>query len=732
MPSGLNLSQYHMCPLANQNCNAYSRFFVINSENNTLKNTSPILIHKSIVAFVGETKSIKKLNNGSLLIEVTNSKQAENIKKLKRIRNIEVTVTPHRTLNYSKGVISESEFQRDLEDLLDCLQDQKVISVRRITIKKNGQNFPTKHLILTFKTPVLPKSVKIAYINCNVKRYIPNPLRCFKCHRFGHTLTACRSKQNCARCSLPDHDSNNCSSTTPKCYNCTGEHPAYFKSCPRYKHKKEIQTVKITKNISFPEARKIVNDRNPHPGLSYSAALQPTPMSDKKANPPAENDSIVVKKSDWLALLAIKKSWEEISSNSQNLNHQTISSVVQPTVANPTVRNIEPQTNTPTNSCIANASDLTLTNSDTPLSNNSSSPVKKITKQSRENKKQEKKSNEWVKKTAAVHFCRKRSLHFDPEIKLNDEIIPFVNDIRFLGITFDRKLTFLLHIKLLRKKCEKSLNILKVLSTTTWGADRNSMIKIYKATVLSKIDYGCEIYGSARKSVLQKLDPVHHTDLRLCSGAFRTSPVQSLYVDCSKPSLTFRRNILSLKYYFRIESNTCHPFHNFKLRLFLVRLQEARKSFIPVFFTRVYDILLDLNLLYLQVTPHPKNNFPPWRIPVVQYLNPFQSFTKSDTADIIYHRIFNEHRQKYNDFIPIYTDGSKLTDHVSFAVIFPDATFSFKLHTICSVFTAEITAVLYMLWKKYVTGVTIPLDDCSATSLAEYICHDIHQLDDGH
>ncbi|GBM97133.1 putative RNA-directed DNA polymerase from transposon BS [Araneus ventricosus] len=300
-------------------------------------------------------------------------------------------------------------------------------------------------------------------------------------------------------------------------------------------------------------------------------------------------------------------------------------------------------------------------------------------------------------KTAAVHFCRKRSLHFDPEIKLNDEIIPFVNDIRFLGITFDRKLTFLPHIKLLRKKCEKSLNILKVLSTTTWGADRNSMIKIYKATVLSKIDYGCEIYGSARKSVLQKLDPVHHTALRLCSGAFRTSPVQSLYVDCSEPSLTFRRNILSLKYYFRIKSNTCHPFHNFKLRLFLVRLQEARKSFIPVFFTRVYDILLDLNLLYLQVTPHPKNNFPPWRILVVQSLNPFQSFTKSDTADIIYHRIFNEHRQKYNDFIPIYTDGSKSADHVSFAVIFPDATFSFKLHTICSVFTAEITAVLYAL-----------------------------------
>ena len=39
------------------------------------------------------------------------------------------------------------------------------------------------------------------------------------------------------------------------------------------------------------------------------------------------------------------------------------------------------------------------------------------------------------------------------------------------------------------------------------------------------------MYGSARKSYLQKLDPIHNQGLRLCIGAFRTSPVESLYVD---------------------------------------------------------------------------------------------------------------------------------------------------------------------------------------------------------
>ncbi|GBN66475.1 hypothetical protein AVEN_156343-1, partial [Araneus ventricosus] len=304
-----------------------------------------------------------------------------------------------------------------------------------------------------------------------------------------------------------------------------------------------------------------------------------------------------------------------------------------------------------------------------------------------------------ISKTAGVHFCRKRNLHLDPEIKLYGEDIKFVNEIRFLGIIFDKKLSFLPHVKQLRKKCESALNILKVLSTTTWGADRLSMLKIYNATVLSKLEYGCTIYGSARKSVLQKLDPVHHTALRLCSGAFRTSPVKSLYVECCEPALELKRQMLSLHYYFKIQSNSNHPFHDFKLRPFLIRLQNARKSFIPVFFTRVQDILNDLNLLHLHVTPEPKSNFPPWGIPVVQFLNPFKTFIKSDTAGIIYQQIFIEHRQEYNDFIAIYTDGSKSSDHVSFAVIFPNTTFSFKLHPSCSVFTAEIAAVLLALEK---------------------------------
>ncbi|GFV77802.1 uncharacterized protein TNCV_4673961 [Trichonephila clavipes] len=90
------------------------------------------------------------------------------------------------------------------------MRDQKVCAVRRITIRKDGQVLNTKHLILTFSTPDLPQFVKMAYLRCPVREYIPNPLRCFNCQRYGHSKNVCRGQPTCPRCGEVGHDSNDC------------------------------------------------------------------------------------------------------------------------------------------------------------------------------------------------------------------------------------------------------------------------------------------------------------------------------------------------------------------------------------------------------------------------------------------------------------------------------------------------------------------------------------------
>ena len=87
-----------------------------------------------------------------------------------------------------------------------------------------------------------------------------------------------------------------------------------------------------------------------------------------------------------------------------------------------------------------------------------------------------------------------------------------------------------------------------------WGADRKVLLRLYRALIRSKLDYGSFTYGSARASYIKTLDPIHNQGLRLCLGAFRTSPMESLYVEANEESLYRRRDRLSLQYALRLKS----------------------------------------------------------------------------------------------------------------------------------------------------------------------------------
>ena len=73
-------------------------------------------------------------------------------------------------------------------------------------------------------------------------------------------------------------------------------------------------------------------------------------------------------------------------------------------------------------------------------------------------------------KTVAVHFCKKRKHHPDPDLYLDrTKRIPVRDEANFLGVIFDKKLSFLPHIKNLKKKAQNALNILKTISSMEWG-----------------------------------------------------------------------------------------------------------------------------------------------------------------------------------------------------------------------------------------------------------------------
>ncbi|GFT03140.1 putative RNA-directed DNA polymerase from transposon BS [Trichonephila clavipes] len=234
------------------------RFLLIPLQNVEMSKKSPFAIHKALIGIGGEPKTVKRLRSGDILIETHTALQTKSFLLAHTFLDSPVTICPHKSLNTSRGVISESDLLSTPEsEILEGFSDQGVIQVRRITIKKDATIIPTKHLILTFNRPKLPHAIKAGYLNCKIRPYVPNPLRCFKCQRFGHSQTSCRGQLTCSRCASVGHSSTDCT-LEPKCINCAQSHPSDSKICPKWNLEKQIQEIKANKNISYPDARKLI------------------------------------------------------------------------------------------------------------------------------------------------------------------------------------------------------------------------------------------------------------------------------------------------------------------------------------------------------------------------------------------------------------------------------------------------------------------------------------------
>ena len=128
----------------------------------------------------------------------------------------------------------------------------------------------------------------------------------------------------------------------------------------------------------------------------------------------------------------------------------------------------------------------------------------------------------------------------------NNEI-QFKDTVRFLGLIFDTHLNWKAHIANTKAKCNSALNLMLKLSHTTWGARRQTLLMLYKALVLSRIDYGSPIYGSASPNTLKSLNSIQTKGLRLCSGAFKSSPNSSVVCESGELPLSLHRDLVTIK-----------------------------------------------------------------------------------------------------------------------------------------------------------------------------------------
>ena len=299
----------------------FARYLIIESKNKEkpVTSLSPFVIEKQIESMIGTAKSVKKLKNGTLLVETTRKTQTENLKKQTSFFGVPVEVTEHQSLNSSKGIIRNPILRAETEEnILEYLKPQGVTHVKRFTIRKNNERINTNTLLLTFNSVVTPKTLKIFYQIIQVELYVPNPLRCFNCQKFGHHEKNCPADLGsvCEKCGTGNHDhlASQCKKPA-KCVNCGENHMSRSSDCDVWKKEKEVMKIKVTQRLTYLEARKIYDQQKPEFTFSKVVSSMPKKPETKTSTTQYNVKDSEITESSKVIISRIHKQIQNIQNN---------------------------------------------------------------------------------------------------------------------------------------------------------------------------------------------------------------------------------------------------------------------------------------------------------------------------------------------------------------------------------------------------------------------------------
>jgi hypothetical protein len=119
------------------------------------------------------------------------------------------------------------------------------------------------------------------------------------------------------------------------------------------------------------------------------------------------------------------------------------------------------------------------------------------------------------------------------DILLNGRNIPFVNSVKYLGVTVDRRMTWRLHIE---KTEAKALGTYMRTYSLLKSKHLNAHIKLimYRALIRSIMTYACPTCEFAADTHLMKLQRLQNRVLPAIGNLDRRTPVRDLHLACKR------------------------------------------------------------------------------------------------------------------------------------------------------------------------------------------------------
>ena len=116
-----------------------------------------------------------------------------------------------------------------------------------------------------------------------------------------------------------------------------------------------------------------------------------------------------------------------------------------------------------------------------------------------------------------------------PTLTVNGQALRCTDTPKFLGVTFDRRMTYRAHTEIVAKRMTARLQQLRRLAGRSWGCNARDLRAVYLAYIRSVADYcGACYLPAAAESTVQRLEVIQRQAARVITGCVASTPIAAL------------------------------------------------------------------------------------------------------------------------------------------------------------------------------------------------------------
>ena len=161
---------------------------------------------------------------------------------------------------------------------------------------------------------------------------------------------------------------------------------------------------------------------------------------------------------------------------------------------------------------------------------------------------------------------------------LEGEIINPDDHPTYLGVTFDKRLTWKTQIDKTEARAKVRLALMKKIAGSTWGADHKTLKTLFVGNVRPIMEYGMCAWGTAAKSNFEKLSKVQNQASRIITGGIKSTPIPAMENLTGLENMQERRDTKLIRQGSKFRRLSEHPMKDRMTELSSKRLQ--RQSFL--------------------------------------------------------------------------------------------------------------------------------------------------------